>query len=162
MTRALSRLDNPEYQPESDEPSLDALHVNSTNLRKQPGGNIAQLQQRVPNRYAKDPAWQRILYVIDCNDALDAGNAVTLPYIRERGLLPYSDIEKSYYLCIPTHLYGEVFALARGICTNSRTLSDNLYILHYQNTSMTSFATVRNVSICRRHGTVRMDPCNRS
>lgn len=131
---ALSRLASREYQPESDESSLDALHSSTIPTYANVLVEMSpEFRQRVMDGYTTEARWQRISDMITRNDALDT-NAAALPYTRIRGLIYYKDIEKGHRLCIPSYLYGDVFTLAHdsmghpGYARTHERLTDSLYL----------------------------------
>ena len=72
--------------------------------------------------------------MIKHNNTLNSENAATLFYTYIQNLLYYKNLEKSYWLCISTYLYEEIFILIH-ISHSEYTqihehLIDNLYLLN--------------------------------
>jgi transposase InsO family protein len=104
---ALSRLAS--TMPAAKEPELDfaAAYNYTATLAEMSEDFRAQLL----TGYATDPAYRRILDVLDQNDAVADSNKADLPFSRDdKGLIwHHNDISR---LCIPDSLVGEILRIA--------------------------------------------------
>ena len=101
-----------DYQFELNELSLDVLHISiifiyTNNLVK----ISLKFHQYILHNYFIELCWQCIVNMIKWNDVFDSENTVTLFYTCIQNLLYYKNFKKSYWLCIFTYLYEEIFVL---------------------------------------------------
>ncbi len=129
------RLANRENQPETDNSILEALQADSRTAAYV--GTLVevsdQLRQDIKRGYAEEPKWERILRMLERNNALGP-DAARLPYEIRDGLIFYKDLEKGPRLCIPKSLYGRMFKIAHddighpGYARTHERLTDSLYL----------------------------------
>ncbi len=157
---ALSRLASREYQPESGEFTLDALHAQLPTYANSLVEMSSAFRDEILHGYSTEPRWKRIVESIERNKELD-DNAANLPYARVRDLIYYKDIEKGYRLCIPSYLYGKVFAIAHdsmghpGYSRTHEKLTDSLYL---SDLSKQLHAYIRNCPQCQANQTSQHSP----
>ena len=138
---ALSRLDaaigDAEYAQKSEEGVLDALqgfaYTTTALVELSP-----ELRQELIEGYAKDPAWDKVLKVLEENEKLGE-NAATLSFERENGLIFHRDDVTGDHafthrrLCIPERAVKQFFEIAHssdhiGFAKMFEVLSGQWYI----------------------------------